>query len=92
MNNEFAKAMVNYDRNRTKGVIDAIVAVGSGTKLGWPPQEETGSIETLVDIIGDLSARQEEYADKHREEEGRFGGYHHTLILLESLCHLTGRE
>ena len=47
MNNEWARAMVNYDLNRTKGVIDAIVAVGSGTKLGWSPQEETGSIETL---------------------------------------------
>ena len=92
MNNEFARYMVNLDRNRTKGVIDAIVAVGSGTKLGRSPQEETGSIETLVDIIGDLLARKGEYADKYLEEEGRFGGYHHTLVLLESLCHLTGRE
>lgn len=92
MNNEFAEAMVNYDRNRTKGVIDAIATVGNRIGPNPIPHNHSGSIEPLVDIVDDLLATEEEYFNQHREEEGRFTGYDYTLKLLQSLCHLTGRE
>lgn len=82
---------MDYETNRTKGVIDAIAAVGTRTRPVEFYQDHSGSIEGLVDIIADLLATEKEYFDKH-QEEGRFTGYHHTLVLLQSLCHLTGRE
>ena len=83
---------MDYETNRTKGVIDAIAEVGTRTRPIEFYQDHNGSIEGLVDTIDDLLATQEEYANKYPKEEGRFTGYHHTLKLLQSLCHLTGRE
>ena len=92
MNSEFAEAMANYDQNRTRGVIDAIATVGNRLGPNPIPHNHSGSIEFLVDIIDDLLATEKEYFNQHSGVEGRSTGYHYTLTLLRSLCHLTGRE
>ena len=86
----------DWNTNCSKGVIDALIDVGSMIESHYG-DNNTGNMETLNDWIDDKiggighgASAPEVYVNKYWEEHGRLDGYTHTMVLIRALTCIKG--
>lgn len=91
---DFNEHLVKVSTNRTRGQIEALADIGEHLQTSIIDDDAAGGYEMLIDVIDDLLAqlKNKSHTRYHNllDNEGKFTGYHSTLILIREITTLTG--
>lgn len=91
---DFNNYLAEVSKNRTRGQIEALADIGENLQTSIIDDDAAGGYEMLIDVIDDLLAQLKNRSHtRYRnllDNEGKYTGYHSTLILIREVTMLTG--